>query len=110
MMKFLKTILLVFFAHNAYAGEWSDWFTISRIFVSSASNMHFRVGGMESIDDCTNGKTWAYVNESDSGASAKISTLLSAHAAGKNVRLYVSPTDVYGNGKVYCHVVELQVK
>jgi hypothetical protein len=110
MMRFLMITLMMLFAHSAYAGEWTEWFKINGLFVSSATNLHFRVSGTLTMDNCPNGASWAYIDENDSGAKGKMSALLSAYASGKDVSLFVVPKDYYGNGSKYCHILELRIK
>jgi hypothetical protein len=50
---------------------------------------------------CVNGTTWAYVNQSDSGASWYAAAILAAYHAGKPVQVNVQTV----NG--YCHIIEV---
>jgi hypothetical protein len=104
----LAVLFVGFVAGTAQATEWTPYAKVSSTFVSSGTNMYFRVIGPVSTQ-CPDHSNWAYINESDSGAKGKIATLLTAYALGKNVRLFVEPKDFYGNGAVYCHVLEVQV-
>ena len=97
------TLVLSFSAEANYIK--TESFLITQTFVTSATNMHFRVYGMANVAECASGQNWAYINESDSGATTKISSLLAAYAAGQKVVLTLQPIDFYGNGKLYCQIV-----
>ncbi len=109
-MRVLLVTVMILLSSISYAAESTGWFKINQVFVSSGNNLYFRVYGMASMSYCPDGPAWAYVDEKDSGEKGKISTLLSAYAAGKDVYLKVEPKDFYGNGKIFCHILELGVK
>ncbi|MCP4485927.1 MAG: hypothetical protein GY820_01160 [Gammaproteobacteria bacterium] len=109
-MRVFFVTVMIFFSSVSYALESTGWFKINQVFVSNGNNLYFRVYGMSSMSYCPDGSTWAYVDENDSGEKGKISTLLSAYAAGKDVTLHVEPKDHYENGKLYCHIVEVGIK
>ena len=83
-------------------------FKITAISFSGADNMHVRVSGMQPMSYCPGSTGFAYVNEGDSGAKAKIAALIAAHAAGQTVSLAVEPA-LYGNGQLYCHILDFTV-
>lgn len=107
---YLLSSIVLIAASPALSLENSGWFKINQIVVSGAANMHFRVYGMPSNAACVNGTNYAYINEADTGSKGKISTLLSAYAAGKDVRLVLEPTDHYNDGRIYCRVIEIIIK
>lgn len=109
-MKYIIFACALLIGGAASATETISAFKINKVFVSNAENFHFRVYGMPAMSFCPDGSTWAYINEADSGAKGKISTLLSAYAAGKDVVLYVTPTDPASNGKAYCKITEFMVQ
>ena len=102
MKKFLLIVSLFASAH-ASADQWVGPFTITNLYVSGSTNFHYRTMGMPTVSACASAPTWAYVNEADPGAKGYIAALLMAFAAGKQVTLYVQPT----NG--YCHILEINV-
>ena len=104
----MLSVILLYASNVLSVPERTPSFGITEIFVSSGTNMHFRVVGINS-SLCPDAPTWAYINENDHGASSKISTLLTAYAAKKNVQLIIEPVDFYSNGTLYCHIVELSV-
>lgn len=71
-------------------------------YVSSGNNFYFRVSGIPASANCV--QNWAYINEDDSGAKAKIATMLMAYSMGKTVSLMVDE----GLGG-YCRILELVV-
>ena len=91
----------------AQTQQQSGFFVINGLEVSYANNMHFRVIGMSPVGACGAGTNWAYVDEADSGAEGKIATLLAAYLAGKQVNLVIAPTNYYGNGQMFCHILEI---
>jgi hypothetical protein len=91
----------------AQTQQQSGFFMISGLMVSYANNMHFRVVGMQPVSVCAAGTNWAYVDEADSGPEGKMATLLAAYLAGKQVNLVIEPTNYYGNGLTYCHILEV---
>ena len=98
------------FGMNVYAVEYPTPFKISSIYVSSASNYHFRVESSTGNWHCNNGPkspAWSYVNEPDSGAKGKMSALLAAYASGKSVALVTEGVTVGAN--TYCRIVEFRV-
>lgn len=92
----------------ANAVEWTPYAKVVSTYVSAGNNMYFRVFGPISTQCPSPQNTWAYINESDSGAKGKIATILTAYALGKDVRLFVEPVDFYANGTIYCHILEVQ--
>ncbi len=106
----LLFVAILLFSSSSYSAQHTNtgWFKISEIFVSSGTNMHFRVVGLPT-GACPNGSNWAYIDEIDSGAKGKISTLLSAFATGINVQLWIETKDYYSNGEIFCQIVELSV-
>lgn len=111
-MNFAKNIL--FSLVLLYAGtalsvtEITPSFNISEVYVSTGDNMHFRVIGINS-SLCPGNSHWAYINKSDDGSESKISALLTAYAAKKNVKLIIEPVNFYNNGTMFCHIVELSI-
>jgi len=108
--KFLLAVTLFFFGVNVNAAEYPTPFKISSIFVSSASNYHFRVESNTGNWHCSNGPklpAWSYVNEADSGAKGKISALLAAYASGKSVTLVTE--GVAAGANTYCRILEFKV-
>ncbi len=108
-MRVLLLVVMLLFSGLSYSAQPTGWFKISEIYVSSANNMHFRVVGLPA-GACPNGSNWAYVDEADTGAKGKISALLSAYVAGKNVHLWIETKDYYSNGQVYCQIAEFSIK
>jgi|GEM_PF-6700403 len=108
MKKALALIALCAVSHMTRASEFTSQFKISATMVYEANNMMFRVYGMPAMSSCP-GNAWAYINEDDSGAKTKISTLLSAAAAGKTVVLDVAPVNFYNNGAYYCQIYSVTV-
>jgi hypothetical protein len=103
MRKLLLIALpLLFASAQASAEAWTADFNISALHISLGENYHYRTYGMPAIAECP-GQGWAFVNESDSGAKGQIAALLMAYASGKQVRLFVAPS----NG--YCHIIEVLV-
>lgn len=109
---FVTVILLVSLVKGSFAYESPSPFSIRAIYVSSATNYHFRVYSDYTSWHCDGGPTgdaWSYVNEGDSGAKEKIQMLKLAYVLGKKVSVktegYVSPT----SGIKYCHIVEVIV-
>ncbi|OWQ88589.1 hypothetical protein CDN99_17230 [Roseateles aquatilis] len=84
-------------------GRWTGEFKPGGPYVSSGVNFHFRVSNVPATANCP--QTWAYINETDSGAKGKIAALLLAYAQGKSIDIFVDT----GDGG-YCHVVEFVVK
>ncbi len=68
-----------------------------------------RVSGMGNTLPCA-ANDWAYIDENDSGAQAKIASITTAYAAKKNVRLIVEPKNYYGNGTTFCNVLEVNIR
>jgi hypothetical protein len=103
----LTAMLLVFatlFAGAAHAAQqWTGFFTISGVYMSSAENYHLRVTGFTPLWICPSG-TFTYVNQSSSGSRDYVAALLLAHAAAKQVNLFVGAD---ANG--YCRIVEFAV-
>jgi len=77
-------------------------FKISTIAVHQPGNLPFRVYGMPTVPGCT--ANFAYVDEDDTTANAKISTLLTAFSAGKSIYLLVLPVTHPNDGKTYCQI------
>lgn len=106
------------FSLKVHAAEltWTQQFNISKIFVSNATNFHYRISGNNADGSplllCNSnfeyGKTIAYLNEADSGSKGKISTLLAAYAAQDKVKLGYEIFTA-GNGNTFCHIVEIEV-
>ena len=107
--RFLALLFLSCMSGVVNAAEWTPYARVFSTYVSAGTNMYFRVFGPVSTQCPSPQNTWAYINELDSGAKGKIATLLMAHASGKDVRYYVEPVDFYGNGTIYCHILEVQV-
>lgn len=113
-MKILK-IVLVFFVLWTPVPAWSletvGPFTINEIFVSNADNMYFRVIGTDhAVTHCTNGGYQSYVGATDSGAKMKMSALMAAYLSGSSVSLTTEAVDFYGNGQIFCHIIEVGTK
>jgi hypothetical protein len=112
----LAAVLTMGFAMEASADDdptATDWFKISQISVSGANNMHFRVSGMGAMSEekCTSPyNTWAFVDGADSGAQGKMSVLMAAWLAGKEVRVVYAPVDYYGDRKKFCRIHEFTVR
>jgi hypothetical protein len=91
----------------ACAYDYPDQFQIKNLYVSGATNYHFRIWSMTpNAPLCTGGPTnpsWAYINEADSGAKGKIASLTIAYVMGKKVAL---TTITVGS---YCQIVEFQI-
>lgn len=100
-------VLLMLFSPALFA-EVTSAFKINGITVLGAGNMMFRVHGMPQPASCP-GNAWAYVDDADSGSKTKISTLLSAYAAGKRVQLEISPKNFFSNGVMYCQIISMSV-
>lgn len=98
----LITLLLV--NNMVFAREDTPAFKITYISSLDLGNMSFRVGGMPAMPATCPGSLWAYVDESDSTANAKISLLLAAFSAGKSITLAVSPVNYFNNGVNYCKI------
>ena len=63
---FLKSWLMagaVLLAQNAWADGWTTDFTITNLYIAGQNNFQYRVYGMPAVSTCTNGSTWAYLNE-----------------------------------------------
>lgn len=109
-MRILLAIAASMAGVNAGAAEYPTPFKISSIFVSSASNYHFRVESNTGNWHCNNGPkspAWSYVNETDSGAKGKISALLAAYASGKSVTLVTE--GVIAGANTYCRILEFKI-
>jgi hypothetical protein len=110
----LAALLTMGFAMEASADDdptATDWFKISQINVSAATNMHFRVSGMKAMSECTSPyNTWAFVDGADSGAQGKMSVLMAAWLAGKEVRVVYAPVDYSGDRKKFCRIHEFAVR
>lgn len=107
MKRYWSLILLMIMSFSALA-ELTPQFRIASVSVLGENNMTFRVFGMPAMTSCP-GSAFAYVDESDSASKTKISTLLSAFAAGKNVQLHVEPVNYLNNGTNYCQIRDFQV-
>lgn len=101
----MKTILLaiLFFTSTLAFAETTAQFKISTIAVYPAGNLPFRVYGMPLTPNCPGGN-FAYVDDNDTTANAKISTLLAAFSAGKSIYLEVLPVTHPANGNTYCQI------
>ncbi len=110
MKKYLALLILLLCPTLLHAYSSSGWFEITQTFSTTESNMQYRVYGMPNVQECSNGQNWAYVDEADSGARTKISTLLSAYAAGHQVQLTLEVVDYFNNGNKYCHIVAITTK
>ena len=101
----MKTILLaaLLFTSTLAFAETTAPFKISTIAVHQPGNLPFRVYGMPNIPSCPGGN-FAYVDENDTTANAKISTLLTAFSAGKSIYLEVLPVTHPANGNTYCQI------
>lgn len=108
-------LVCVQMAGNVLAGEFPAPFKIAGLFVSDATNLHFRVNSNNpSAWLCSNGPTnpsWAYINEADSGAKVKIATLMTAYSLGKTVSLVTEGVYFGGDygGKTYCRILEFSI-
>jgi hypothetical protein len=109
--RMLSVLAILLFARTAIsqATQFSGWFVISGLTVSSAGNMTLRVNGMPTVSACTAAGTWAYVDENDSGSREKIAALLTAYSSGKSVNLQVTATNFYNDGQMFCHVIDFSV-
>lgn len=96
----------------AFALESPGPFKINAIYMSNATNYHFRIYSSTPSWHCSGGPTvggaWSFINEDDSGAEAKIKTLQLAYAMGKTVQLYTQGV-VGPNGQTLCRVVEFSI-
>jgi hypothetical protein len=88
----------------AQAVGYTGPFVINQLYISGAENYHLRVSGFPAISACSNGPTWAYVNQSQSGSKTYIAALMTAYAMGKTVNIVWQP-DTSG----YCQVLEVIV-
>jgi hypothetical protein len=84
------------------ATAWTGSFVITQLYISGAENFHVRVSGFGYISACSNGPTWAYINQSQSGSKEYIAALMIAYASGKPVNLFWQPD---ANG--YCQIIEM---
>jgi len=82
------------------------FFTIGGTSVSSSANFHFRVLGV-GLPECTLG--FMFVDQADDGAKVKIGNLMSAYSTGKRVSAVAELVDYYGDGRMFCKVVEFTV-
>jgi hypothetical protein len=103
MKSILPALLLLLTCSPAFADGWTTNFTITGLFVSVQNNFQYRVYGLPPVASCTNGTTWAYINDSDGGSTGYYAALLTAFTTGKQITLNL----VTVNG--YCHIVELEV-
>lgn len=94
--------VLVAFSSTGHATGWTGKFTITSLYISGADNLHLRVSGFSAVSACPTGPTWAYINQSASGAKTYIAALMAAYATGKPVDIYWD-TDAQG----YCRIVEV---
>jgi hypothetical protein len=105
---FLISGLLVGTANSA---EYPGAFHISSVFLSNATNFHFRIySDNPGSWLCSNGPrnpSWGYINEADSGAKGKIAALLEAYAMGKTIT--ATTIGVPYNGSTYCQIIEFQI-
>ncbi len=106
-------ILAMMLVDDAVALEFPGPFKIKSIFVSGATNLHYRVISDNPASwQCHNGPTydsWAYINENDDGAKGKIAAIQMAYALGKSIRLITEGVWVpWGTGTI-CHIIELQL-
>lgn len=90
-------------SQTAVASAWTSDFTITNLYIAGENNFQYRVYGMPANSACSNGPTWGYVNDSDSGSKGQVATLLAAFYSGRPIRLLIEP----GGG--YCHIVEVFV-
>jgi hypothetical protein len=89
----------------AEAAQWTGYFAITGTYISGAENLHYRVAGTLPLPaPCPAAPTYAYINQSASGAKAYIAALMTAQVAGKLVKLYAD------NESGYCRIVEMQVQ
>lgn len=101
MKKSILTLLLLTSA-VAEAGQWTGYFTITGAYISGAENQHYRVTGiLPSL--CPTAPSYAYLNQSTSGAKTYIAALISAQVTGKQVNLYVE------NDGGYCRIIEMHL-
>jgi len=101
---FLKSWLMagaVLLAQNAWADGWTTDFTITNLYIAGQNNFQYRVYGMPAVSTCTNGPTWAYLNDSDPGSAGFYAAMLGAYYSGKVIRVNVATV----NG--FCHIIEL---
>jgi hypothetical protein len=102
----MRTLFGIFFlllSTHASADGWTTDFTVTNLYVSGQNNFQYRVYGMPAVSSCTNGPTWAYINDSDPGSQGFYAAILSAYDLGKVIRLNIQTV----NG--FCHIVELFV-
>lgn len=93
---------------SAFAWETPGPFKINAIYMSNATNYHFRIYSSTPSWHCSGGPAnpaWSFINEDDSGAEAKIKTLQLAYAMGKTVQLYTQGV-AHPSGQTYCRIVE----
>ena len=88
---------------KALAAAWTADFTITALYVAGENNYQYRVYGIPTNAACSNGPTWAYVNDMDSGSKGEVVALLSAFNTSRTIRVLVEPT----NG--FCHIIEVFV-
>jgi hypothetical protein len=91
---------------HSQSNQNTGWFAITGVYLSQAGNMTLRVNGMPAITGCPASPNWAYVDEGDSGSKEKVAALLTAYAAGKTVNLLIAPINYYGDGQMFCHIIE----
>ncbi len=103
MKRIMVYAILLMISKAALADGWTPAFTITGVYVAGLNNFQYRVYGVPTQASCTNGPTWAYVNDSDGGSAGQYAAILSAYAEGKSISLNV----VTVNG--YCHIIELFV-
>jgi len=91
----------IFLAQTAWADGWTSDFTITNLYIAGQNNFQYRVYGMPAVSSCTNGPTWAYLNDSDPGSAGFYAAMLGAYYSGKVIRVNVQTV----NG--FCHIIEL---
>ena len=105
LILFVVALVMLIFSGPANAVDYVPPFVIDHIYVSGGNNYYLRVFSATTTPHCTGGPAWSYVNENDSGAKAKIASLLMAYSLGKTVSLFTG-----NDGSGYCQIYEFSVQ
>jgi len=100
-MKKILCLALMLVSIDARSASWTSDFTITGIYVAGKDNYQYRIYGMPAMPSCTNGSNWAFINESDLGSKGYVTSVYTAFATGRPIRVFVEVE----NG--YCHIQEL---
>ena len=112
-MKNLRMVIMFLVMSIVLAGNVCAWeqpapFKIRAIYVSHATNYHFRIYSDLTGWHCSGGpqgSAWSFINETDSGAVEKMNVLKMAYITGKTVQVYTSGV-THSDGSTFCHIEE----